>query len=43
MVEGFAPHLGGEEPLRNLGMTERCTALLPLAFSLQYRSARKDG
>jgi hypothetical protein len=43
MVEGFAPHVGGEEPLRDLGMTECCAALLPLAFSLQYRSTRKDG
>jgi len=42
MVEGFAPHVGGEEPLRNLGMTECCAALLPLAFSLQG-STRKDG
>ena len=35
MVEGFAPQVGGKEPLSHLGMTESRTALLPLALSLQ--------
>ena len=35
MVESFAPHVGGEKPLGDLGMTESRTAPLPLALSLQ--------
>jgi hypothetical protein len=35
MVESFAPHVGGEKPLGDLGMTESRTALLPLVLSLQ--------
>ena len=34
MIESFAPHVGGEEPLSNLGMTEGRAALLPFALSL---------
>jgi len=34
MVESFAPHVSGEEPLCDLGVTKCCTALLLLALGL---------
>jgi hypothetical protein len=34
MVEGFTPHMGGKESLRDLRMTESGTDLLLFALSL---------
>jgi hypothetical protein len=40
MVESFAPHVGSEEPLSNLGMTERRAALLLLTLGLAGKKSR---
>jgi hypothetical protein len=40
MVEGFAPHVGSEEPLCNLGMAQGSAALLLFAFGLRGTEGR---
>jgi hypothetical protein len=40
MVESFAPHVGSEEPLCNLGMAEGRAALLPFALGLVGKESR---
>jgi hypothetical protein len=38
MVEGFAPQVCSEEPLRNLGMAEGRAGLLLFALGLEGKS-----